>query len=56
MEKTDRESIVQEVLLSRVASESASVRLPRYELRCQGCDLTFQDDGFALECPGQLGP
>ena len=27
--------------------------LPHYELRCQGCDRTFEDDGLILECPEQ---
>ena len=27
--------------------------LPHYELRCKGCDETFEDDGFVLECPTQ---
>jgi len=27
--------------------------LPHYELRCKGCDETFEDDGFVLECPKQ---
>jgi len=27
-----------------------------YKLRCQGCDGTFEDDGFTLECPMQHDP
>ncbi len=27
--------------------------LPRYELRCQGCARTLEDDGLMLECPVQ---
>ncbi len=30
--------------------------LPHYELRCQGCDETFEDDGFILQCPKQHEP
>ncbi len=30
--------------------------LPHYELRCQRCDETFEDDGFILECPKQHEP
>ncbi len=30
--------------------------LPYYKLRCQGCDRTFEDDGFILECPMQHEP
>ena len=56
VEKTDRESVGQGVLPSRVASRSISISLPHYELRCRSCDLTFEDDGFALECPGQHEP
>ena len=29
------------------------MRLHHYELRCQGCDGTFEDDGLILECPEQ---
>ena len=56
MEKTGWESVVQDVVPSIVASRSTSLSLPRYGLRCQSCDLTFEDDGFALECPGQHEP
>ena len=30
--------------------------LPHYELRCQSCDGTFEDDGLLLECPTQHEP
>ena len=30
-----------------------SMGLPHYRLRCRGCDETFEDDGFALECSTQ---
>ncbi len=30
-----------------------SVSLPHYRLRCRGCDETFEDDGFVLECSTQ---
>lgn len=30
--------------------------LPHYELRCQGCDGTVEDDGLILECPTKHGP
>ena len=30
--------------------------LPHYELRCKGCDETFEDDGLILECPTQHEP
>ena len=53
MEKLNRESIGPGVVVGGVATRSRAVGLPHYELRCQGCDLAFEDDGFALECPGQ---
>ena len=30
-----------------------SMSLPHYRLRCRGCDETFEDDGFVLECSTQ---
>ncbi|MDQ4062649.1 MAG: cysteate synthase [Actinomycetota bacterium] len=30
--------------------------LPHYELRCQGCEGTFEDDGLVLACPEQHEP
>jgi hypothetical protein len=51
MEKLDRESESSGAMVSEVASRSRSVSLSHYELRCQGCERTFEDDGFALECP-----
>lgn len=57
MERLGRERISSEASPSKVARSSKSTRsLPRCELRCRGCDRTFEDDGFVLECPTQHEP
>src|SRR3712207_1515619 len=37
----------------RLNRAERSMSLPHYRLRCRGCDETFEDDGFALECSTQ---
>src|SRR5215212_1215737 len=39
----------------RIESEMLD-SLPHYELRCQSCEGTFEDDGLLLECPTQHEP